>query len=71
VHFGLLVLASTQRVLSAEEVLKAEGIRVRLVPLPPALSEVCGVGLRFNWEERDAVEQALGGRFQYEVHELA
>jgi hypothetical protein len=69
-HWGLVLLSSTQRVLSAEETLKAAGIKVRLVPLPEQLSEKCGVGLRFAWEDRDAVEQALGSRYQYRLHDL-
>ena len=67
---GIVLLASSQHVLSAEDVLKAAGIEVRLVPLPRSLSEECGVGLRFNWEYRQAIEQALFGRFQFVIREL-
>jgi hypothetical protein len=44
----------------AEAVLKRRGWAVQLVPGPRELSPNCGVALRFDYSQRDAVMAALG-----------
>ncbi|MBM3131983.1 MAG: DUF3343 domain-containing protein [Chloroflexi bacterium] len=45
--------------LRAEKLLKAEGIAVKLVPVPRHLSSDCGICIRFETTDRPKVEAVL------------
>lgn len=55
----LAVFNSGHRVMKAENILKALGLPVLLIPAPRQLQTDCGLALRFTDEEREAVMQAL------------
>lgn len=47
-EYKLLVFDSTHHALQAEDVLKGEGYRVMMVPVPPEISADCGIAIRFK-----------------------
>ena len=63
-RFGIVLVASTEHALLAEEMLQAAGLPVRLMPVPRSISSECGMCLRFHWEDKEAVEGALTGKLE-------
>jgi len=59
--YGVVLLQSVQATMRAEKLLRKAGRQVKLMPVPRQISSDCGVCLRFLWEEREAVEEALRG----------
>jgi hypothetical protein len=53
------VFNSIHRVMKAEKLLKAEGLKVLLIPAPRSITSDCGLALRFAAEDRSAVEKAM------------
>lgn len=51
----LAVFNSTHRVLKAEGLLKAAGLPILLIPAPRTVQADCGLAIRFNPEEQNAV----------------
>ena len=58
--FGVVIFDSTQRAIGAERCLIAAGLRYKLIAVPRHLSRDCGFAVRFAYEDRDALERALG-----------
>jgi len=56
---GLISFFASHHAIRAETVLKRHGHAARLVPGPRELSPNCGVALRFEYAERDAVAALL------------
>jgi len=59
---GVLLFHSTNWALKAEKAAKQASIEVKLIPTPRHLSSDCGTALRFRWQDRDALIQALSER---------
>lgn len=57
--YGIVLVPSTEHALVAEQELLAAGLKVRLIPVPRSISSECGMGVRFDWPDREQVEQAL------------
>lgn len=57
--YGVVLFRSTSLAIRAERACQKAGVRVKLIPTPRELSANCGVALRFDWDERSAVEEAL------------
>ncbi len=57
--FGVVLFYTTSAALKAEKALKAAGLEIKLIPTPRQLSSDCGMALRFDWPQAQAVEQAL------------
>lgn len=57
--YGVVLFHSTSHALRAEKVLRQAGLAVKLIPVPRHLSSDCGVALRFEWADQEAVRQAL------------
>ena len=53
------IFHSIHRVMKAEKILKAEQLKVLLIPVPRQLSSDCGLAIRFSLSSRDALEKAL------------
>ena len=69
--FGIVLVPSTEHALLAEEMVQGAGLKVRLMPVPRSISSECGMCLRFDWEDSDAIEKALQGRLdKFEIREL-
>ena len=56
---GVVLVPSTSHAIRAEQVCHRAGLKVKLIPTPRRLSSNCGTALRFTWEERERVEEAL------------
>jgi len=70
--YGVVLFYSTNWAIRAEKVLRKAGFEVKLIPVPRHLSSDCGVCLRFEWADEEAVRQALeAARVEMEdIHEL-
>jgi len=70
--YGVVLVPSTSHAIRAERVCHLAGLKVKLIPTPRQLSSNCGTALRFNWEEREAVEKALrANKVDYDgVHQV-
>ncbi|MCR4407279.1 MAG: DUF3343 domain-containing protein [Anaerolineae bacterium] len=70
--YGVVLVPSTSHAIRAERVCHLAGLKVKLIPTPRQLSSNCGTALRFDWEERETVEQVLrANKVDYdEVHQL-
>lgn len=53
------IFNSIHRVMKAEKVLKALGLRILLIPAPRALHADCGLAIRYAEGDRPVVEGAL------------
>ncbi|WP_303722363.1 DUF3343 domain-containing protein [Malonomonas rubra] len=53
------IFHSIHRVMKAEKVLKAAGLKILLIPVPRQLSSDCGLAIRFSPESRAQIEEAL------------
>ncbi len=56
---GVVLFPSTHYALRAEEVLKKEGLTVKLIPVPREFSSNCGIALEFNSAEKEKVANTL------------
>ena len=59
---GLISFFASHHALRAEAVLKRNGLAAQLIPGPRELSPNCGVALRFNYAEREAVMVFLAAK---------
>jgi hypothetical protein len=57
--YGIVLFHSTNWAIKAEKVLQRAGLEVKLIPVPRHLSSDCGVCIRFNWADEEAVRRAL------------
>ncbi len=58
---AVVLFANTQAAIQAEQVLQAEGIRGKLIPVPREFSSECGMALRIPRSEGERVRAALEG----------
>lgn len=56
---GVILFASTHFAIRAEKLAKEKGFAVKLIPVPRHLSSDCGVCLRFSWDQKKEIEEAL------------
>jgi hypothetical protein len=57
--FGVVLFYSTSAAIRAEKLTKGAGLKVKLIPVPRQLSSDCGISLRFEWDQADAVRLVL------------
>ena len=55
----IAVYNNVHRVLKAEKELKAEGLPILLIPAPRAIASDCGLAIRYDAQNRGAVENAF------------
>ncbi len=60
--YGVVLFDSTQAALRAEKTLQAEGLKVKLIPVPRQLSSDCGLSLRFSFAQAEVVKDILSDR---------
>jgi len=51
--FCLMTFYSTHHALKAEKVLKNNGLKVELIPVPREFSSNCGISLSLLWTDKD------------------
>ena len=57
----LAVFNSAHKVMKAEDLLKAKGLRILLIPAPRSMQTDCGLAIRFNEEQRSDIMAILSG----------
>lgn len=57
--YGVVLFHTTSSAIRAEKALKEKGFIIKLIPTPRQFSSDCGIALRFNWNKRDSVREAL------------
>ncbi len=64
--YGVVIFYSTSAALRAESLAKRANLKIKLIPVPRYLSSDCGVCLRFESEERAALQKILQeGKVEY------
>ncbi|MFB0533395.1 MAG: DUF3343 domain-containing protein [Anaerolineae bacterium] len=54
-----MLFNSTSAAIRAEKLTQEAGLKVKLIPVPRQLSSDCGLSLRFEWDQADAVRSVL------------
>ncbi len=57
--YGVALFHNTSAVMRAEQVLKKGGVTVKLIPTPREFSSDCGLAVRFDEQDTDAVRVLL------------
>ncbi len=57
--YGVALFHNTSAVMRAEKVLKKGGVTVKLIPTPREFSSDCGMAVRFDAQDMDAVRVLL------------
>ena len=60
-RYSVVLLHSVSEALRAEKLLKAEGVPIKLIPVPRHLSSDCGICVRFERENESKMERILTG----------
>lgn len=58
-RFVVYGFSTTHAALTAEEILKAAGLRVVPIPAPARLGTVCGIAMRVPFEQSEEADSAL------------
>lgn len=56
---GVLIFEGTHQVMAAEKEIKKEGLFMKLIPVPRALTSDCGLAIRIQDEERKIILSIL------------
>ncbi|OGO04925.1 MAG: hypothetical protein A2Y73_06785 [Chloroflexi bacterium RBG_13_56_8] len=57
--YGVVLVPSISQAIQGEKLLLRVGLSVKLIPTPRQLSSDCGVAIRFDWTQREQVEEQL------------
>lgn len=57
--YGVVLFYSTQGAIRAEKALLKAHLPIKLIPVPRHLSSECGLALRFDLDDQEAVAEAL------------
>jgi hypothetical protein len=63
-RFCVVLFPSVSHALTAEKILKKEGLSFKLIPVPKQISSDCGVCIRFPASSRERIVQALSGKVE-------
>ena len=70
--YSVMLFKAVSYVLKAEKILKAEGIRHKIIPVPKHISSDCGICIRFEPDAQAKIEAALLNKVDIEeVRKLA
>ena len=59
--YGVVLFHTTSSAMRAEKTLLRQGLAIKMIPTPRQFSSDCGIALRFDWTQRDAVREFLTG----------
>jgi len=51
----ILVFQTTHRTLQAENILRKEKIKIKIILKPRSITTDCGLAIRFNYEDKDII----------------
>ena len=57
--YGVVLFHTTAAAMRGEKIVQRAGLAAKLIPTPRQLSSDCGIALRFNWSDAEAVRRAL------------
>jgi hypothetical protein len=57
--YGVVTFRTTSAAYASEKALLRAGLQVKVIPVPRSLSTDCCLGLRIEWPQREAVQEAL------------
>jgi hypothetical protein len=60
-EYGVVLFHTTSSALRAEGTLQRAGLTIKLIPTPRQFSSDCGIALRFDWADVEAVTAQLQG----------
>jgi hypothetical protein len=60
-EFYVVLFYSVAHAIKAEKLLKEAGISIKTIPVPRHISADCGVCLRFEASQKEAIESILSG----------
>ncbi|HOG16245.1 MAG: hypothetical protein A4E73_00979 [Syntrophaceae bacterium PtaU1.Bin231] len=63
-RFGVILFPSVSHALTAEKILKKEGLSFKLIPLPKHISSDCGICIRCPASSMEKIVQVLAGRVE-------
>ncbi|MFH1287579.1 MAG: DUF3343 domain-containing protein [bacterium] len=55
----ILVFQTTHRTLQAENILKKEKIKIKIILKPRSIATDCGLAIRFDTEDRDVISKII------------
>lgn len=58
-QYGVVLFHTTSAAMRAEKLLIKAGFSIKLIPTPRQFSSDCGIALRFDLAQRQAIESAL------------
>ncbi len=68
---GVVLFHTTTSALRAEKILQRAGLSVKLIPTPRELSSNCGIALRFEQSDQEAVKTVLAAaKIEIEIHSI-
>ena len=59
-RYAVILVYSTSYAIRAEQILHRAGFKSKLIPVPRHLSSDCGVCVRFDDGQREAIDRILG-----------
>ncbi len=57
--YGVVLFYGTSAAVRSEKLAQQAGLKVRLIPVPRQFSSECGLALRFDWAQLDALRACL------------
>ena len=58
-HYCLITFDNTHTAIHAEQQLLASGLKVRLIPVPTQITAGCGLSLRFDEADYNAIKKCM------------
>lgn len=58
-QYGVVLFHTTSSAMRAEKTLLRQGLVIKMIPTPRQFSSDCGLALRFDWSQREAVGEFL------------
>jgi len=58
-EYGVVLFRTTSAAIRGEKAAIAAGLTVKLIPTPRQYSSDCGMSLRFDWTQADAMRRTL------------
>jgi len=59
IQYGVVLFHTTSAVMRAEKLLIKGGFAIKLVPVPRQFSSDCGIAIRFDWSQYEALKSTL------------